>query len=96
MTYVAAHFIDAHDDGGVDVVAARAKDQHAAGTLVEQGLARPLVVQAPVHSSSTVHAVRCPLFNALRGPLVEKAISAAAQRPWCSPSHLSRSHRAAG
>ena len=31
-------FIDAHDDGGVDVVTARGGDQHALGALVEQRL----------------------------------------------------------
>jgi hypothetical protein len=37
-------FVDTHDDGGVDVVAARGGDQHALGALVEQGGALALVV----------------------------------------------------
>jgi hypothetical protein len=58
-------FVNAHDDGGVDVVAARGGDQHALGALVEQGLGLGLGGVGAGAFEQHVHAVAAPV-DALR------------------------------
>jgi hypothetical protein len=88
-------FVDAHDDGGVDVVTARGGDQHALGALVEQRLGLGLggvgagaleqhvdAVGAPVDALRVlggVEGIFLPSMMMVFSPSVSTEV---AKRPW--------------